>query len=256
MTTERQHTTWSELLKAAVEEEGLLLKAYSAFHNYSIGNQFAAMIQCRMRGIEPSPINTYQGWQRLNRNVKKGEKAIWLCMPLTAKRRDDRGEDETFISGFAWKPRWFVLSQTEGEPVEMPSIPMWDKDRALASLQINQIAFDLMNGNVQGFARKRDIAISPIASVPAKTLFHEMAHVVLGHTSEADFQDDEYTPKNLMEVEAESVALILSEALNLEGTQYCRGYIRHWLDGDEIPEKSAQKVFGAADRILKAGQIS
>ena len=35
--------------------------------------------------------------------------------------------------------------------------------------------------------------------------------------------------------------------------KYSRGYIIKWLRGDVIPEKSAMKIFGAADRILKAG---
>jgi len=43
-----------------------------------------------------------------------------------------------------------------------------------------------------------------------------MAHVLL-HTSEGDFTDTEQTPRNLREVEAESVALLCCEALNLEG---------------------------------------
>jgi len=83
--------------------------------------------------------------------------------------------------------------------------------------------------------------------------------VVLGHTTEADFTDTERTPKNLREVEAESVALLCCEALNLEGANYCRGYIQNWLGplinyGDAIPEKSAQKIFRAADQILRAGR--
>jgi hypothetical protein len=62
-------------------------------------------------------------------------------------------------------------------------------------------------------------------------------------------------------VEAEAVALLCCEALNLEGPEYCRGYIQNWLcpaigyNGDAIPEKSAQKVFHAADQILKAGRL-
>jgi hypothetical protein len=190
----------------------------------------------------------------LKRQVKKGEKAIWLCMPLTRSKENDNGEKEHFISAFVWKPRWFVLSQTDGEPVEMPSIPAWDKETALANLQITEIAFDHLSGNVQGFAQKRQIAISPIAALPHKTLFHELAHVVLGHTTESDFQNDEQTPKCLREVEAESVAMLLCESLGLTGAEYCRGYIQNWLEGDVIPEKSAQRIFGAADRILKAGR--
>jgi hypothetical protein len=57
-------------------------------------------------------------------------------------------------------------------------------------------------------------------------------------------------------VEAEAVAMLLCESLELPGSEYARGYIQHWLSGDVIPEKSAMKIFGAADRILKAGQTS
>jgi antirestriction factor ArdC-like protein len=248
------HTNWSDLLSRAVSEPGLILKAYSAFHGYSIGNQLAAVIQCSIRGIEPGPINTYPGWLNLKRQVKKGEKAITLCMPLAAKRENERGEKEAFIKAFVWKPRWFVLSQTEGEPVEMPAIPSWDKGRALAALRITETEFTHTDGNVQGYAKGREIAISPLAAMPHKTLFHEAAHVELGHTTEGDFNDTEHTPRNLREVEAEAVALLLCESLELPGSDFCRGYIQNWLKDDAIPEKSAQKIFGAADRILKAGR--
>jgi antirestriction protein ArdC len=247
-------TKWTELLEQAVVTPGLILRAYSAFHGYSLGNQIAAMIQCHQRGIEPGPINTYPGWQKLNRQVRKGEKAIWLCMPLTRKMKDEKsGEDQTVITTFVWKPHWFVLAQTEGEPVPMPEMPAWDKERALTTLNITEAPFTDTNGNVQGYARKREVAISPLAAMPHKTLFHELAHVELGHTAELDFKDSEQTPRSLREAEAEAVAMLLCESLSLPGAEYCRGYIQNWLRGDVIPEKSAMKIFGAADRILRAG---
>lgn len=246
---------WSDLLKAAVSEPGLILKAYSNFHSYSLGNQIAAIVQCNQRKLEPGPINTYPGWQKLNRQVKKGEKAIWLCMPLTRKKENESGEKETVITNFIWKPHWFVLEQTNGEPVPMPEIPAWDKEKALTALGIQEVPFTDTNGNVQGYARKREIAISPLAAMPHKTLFHELAHLELGHTLESEFTDSEHTPRNLREVEAESVALLLCESLELPGAEFCRGYVQSWLHGDTIPEKSAQKIFGAADRILRAGTI-
>ena len=99
-------TKWTELLNQAVSEPGLILKAYSVFHGYSLGNRIAAMMQCALRGIEPGPINTYPGWQALNRQVKKGEKAIELCMPLTRKVTDERtGESAMVATNFVWKPR-------------------------------------------------------------------------------------------------------------------------------------------------------
>jgi antirestriction factor ArdC-like protein len=247
-------TKWIELLQQAVMEPGLILKAYSNFHGYSLGNQIAAMIQCHQRGIEAGPINTYPGWQKLNRQVKKGEKAIWLCMPLTRKQENEAGEKETVITTFVWKPHWFVLKQTEGEPVAMPQIPMWNKEKALTTLGIQEMAFTETNGNVQGYARKREVAISPIAAMPHKTLFHELAHIELSHTVESDFRDSEITPRSLREAEAEAVAMLLCESLELPGAEFCRGYIQNWLQGDVIPEKSAMKIFGAADRILKAGK--
>jgi antirestriction protein ArdC len=248
-------TRWTELLQQAVMEPGLILRAYSAFHGYSLGNQIAAIFQCQLRGIEPGPINTYPGWQKLNRQVRKGEKALWLCMPLTRKMKDEAsGAEQAVITTFVWKPHWFVLAQTEGEPIQAAQTPAWDKARALARLGIEEIPFTATDGNVQGYARKREIAVSPLAAIPHKTLLHELAHVELGHTQESGFTDSEHTPRSLREAEAEAVALLLCESLELPGTEYARGYIQSWLKGNVIPEKSAQRIFGAADRILRAGR--
>lgn len=252
---ENLNNKWSDLLASAVQQPGLILKAYSAFHGYSLGNQIAAMVQCEQRKLEPGPINTYPGWQKLNRQVKKGEKAIFLCMPLTRKVKDKASDDEqNVITTFVWKPHWFVLTQTEGEPIPAPQISAWDKGKALAVLGIQEIPFKLTDGNVQGYAQKREVAVSPLAAMPHKTLFHELAHCELGHTVEISFTDSEHTPRSLREAEAEAVALLLCESLSLPGAEFCRGYIQSWLLGDVIPEKSAQKIFGAADRILKAGR--
>src|ERR1051325_2856149 len=40
---------WSALLVEAVNKPGMIMEAYSAFHNYSIGNQILALVQCQMR---------------------------------------------------------------------------------------------------------------------------------------------------------------------------------------------------------------
>ncbi len=257
---------WSALLVEAVNKPGLIMKAYSNFHSYSLGNQLLALVQCQMRGLQPGPINTFPKWRELGRHVKRGERALMLCMPITRKRREETADEEangegTFTS-FVYKARWFVLNQTEGKDLQPQVIPDWDAKRALATLLIDQIPFDSTDGNCQGFARNRQIAINPVAQLPHKTLFHELAHVVIGHTAEADFADTEKTPRNLREVEAEAVALLCCESLELEGAHYCRGYLQNWLyqgvrfDASAIPEKSAQKIFRAADQILRAGRPS
>jgi antirestriction protein ArdC len=259
---------WSALLVEAVNKPGLIMEAYSAFHAYSIGNQILAMIQCQLRGLEPGPINTFPGWQALGRNVKRGERALMLCMPITRKHRDeeasennDEGNGQHTYTAFVYKPRWFVIAQTMGEEFTPPRMPEWDAERALAVLDIEQIPFTATDGNCQGYARNRQLAINPVAQLPHKTLFHEAAHITLGHTAEAEFTDTERTPRNLREVEAEAVAMLCCEALNLEGADFCRGYIQNWLgptsddNREAIPEKSAQKIFRAADQILRAGRL-
>jgi hypothetical protein len=258
---------FSILLQDAVNKPGSIMRAYSAFHNYSLGNQLLALFECQARGIEPGPINTFPAWKALGRYVKRGERAITLCQPVTAKRKgvedtSENGEDkDATFTLFIYRPKWFVLAQTEGESMEapkIPAIPGWNSNKALSALNIQRNEFTALDGNCQGYASKRSIAINPVAQLPHKTLFHEIAHVILGHTSEAEFSDTDRTPKSLREVEAEAVALLCCEALNLEGSEFCRGYIQEWLrQGGEgvIPEKSAQKILRAADQVLKAGTV-
>ena len=256
ITTATPDTTpaqWSRLLIEAVSKPGLLLAAYSAFHNYSIGNQVLALVQCQQRGISPGPLATFPGWKEKNRHVRKGEKALTLCMPVTVKGKDETGDEQTFTR-FIYRPRWFVLSQTEGQDVEPTLPPTWDKTRALAALNITETPFELLDGNTQGYAKGRSVSVSPLAALPHKTLFHELAHVTLGHTAEGQTHDDEHTPRSLKEAEAEAVALILCETLELPGSVYARGYLQNWLQGEPIPERSAQKIFHAADVIIRAGQ--
>src|SRR6266700_1174347 len=142
---------WSALLVEAVNKPGLIMEAYSAFHNYSIGNQILALVQCQLRGLEPGPINTFPGWQALGRTVKRGERALILCMPVTRKVREEAPESEgengeRRFTSFMHKARWFAISQTVGDEFTPPRLPEWEADRALAALDIEQIAFTDTDG--------------------------------------------------------------------------------------------------------------
>jgi len=252
---------FSDLLKQAVTVPGILSSAYNAFHNYSIGNQMAAMQQCIQRGIDPAPINTFKGWQEKGRNVQKGQKAITLCMPVSFKVEVENKQtgqtEQQQRSAFVWKNNWFVLSQTEGiDYANEVKTPEWCADTALSALSIDQIPFNDLNGNCQGFATGQSIAINPVALYPHKTRFHEMAHVILGHTIEHTMTDSETTPRDIREVEAESVAYILCSILGLPGLDESRGYIQHWLNATDVSEKSAQKIFSTANKILQAGKAA
>ena len=253
---------FAALLQSAVHEPGILSQAYQQFHTYSLGNQLLAMFQCHERDIAPGPMATYTRWRELGRQVKKGERALTLCMPIQRKRKaettdpdtGETGTEETAWTQFIYKPRWFVLSQTEGQELPEAQIPAWDRHTALDALNIQEIPFDHVDGNTLGYARERSMAINSLNPLAGKTRFHELAHVLLGHTAEDTQADSEVTPRTLRECEAEAVALLCCAALDLPGVAECRGYIQTWWgQGNPIPERSAQRILKAADQILKAG---
>ena len=185
-------------------------------------------------------------------------------MPISFKRtktvtvEDGMEREEPFAyTHFAYKPHWFVLSQTDGADYVPAALPEWNESVALAALKVERIEFAILSGNTQGYAQPgRKIAVSQVAALPHKTLFHELGHVILGHCDEKDFSEAEITPRDVREVEAEAVALLCCESLDLAGSEYSRGYIQNWGHGEAISERSAQRIFHAADQILRSGRTA
>ena len=248
---------FSDLLQRAVIEPGILSSAYRQFHTYSLGNVLLAAVQCGARGIPLGPMATFPKWKELGRHVKRGEKAITLCQPVTIRKAaetEEAGDDDAIIVRFTYRPRWFVLAQTDGADIPPADVPGWEAARALGALNVVEVPFNAIDGNTMGYATGRQIAVSPVNPLPHKTRFHEIAHVLLNHTAEATQADTDATPRSLREAEAESVALLCCEALGLPGADCCRGYIQHWLAGNPIPERSAQRIFRVADQIIRAGR--
>src|SRR5437773_3925703 len=145
--TERhEDIQFRQLLEEAVTKPGTLMRAYSLFWNYSLGNQILALVQADQRSIPLGPIASFNRWKELGRHVKRGEKAIELCMPVTVKRTiketgpdGNETEAEVPFKRFVYKRNWFMLSQTDGEEYQIPPIPVWDRTRALATLNVEEI---------------------------------------------------------------------------------------------------------------------
>lgn len=263
---------WAAILQSLVSEPGRIASFYSAFHNYSFGNQCLAAWQLDRAGIPIGPISTFKGWLDKGRCVQKGQKALALCVPVlvSAKPKPGEAQEGEDAGGgkrriFVYRRGWFAVSQTaplEGMEAQDGSAPVvmptWEEPRALEALKITRAPFAHTNGNCQGYAQARTVAVNPVAGMPWKTLFHELAHVVLGHTAEALAlePDTEETPTTLREIEAEAVAFLCCQTLGLPGAPESRGYVQHWMQrhgADAIPEKSAAKIVRAADKILSAG---
>lgn len=241
----------AEILINAINTPGKLMEAYSAFHNYSLNNVMLAWMQCDQKELPIGPINTFKGWQALGRQVQKGQKAIALLMPVTLKKEDKNGKEQSFTK-FITRNNWFVLSQTEGDEYKPETLELngYDREAALNHFGVTETAFNYGNGNAQGFATADgELAINPLAQLPHKTFFHELTHNAFHFKSDCDLT------KEQKEVEAESVALLCLEALGLEGTEYCRGYIQNWLNGNEFTDNDAKRIIKRANIILKAGNV-
>ena len=58
-TKDREEIQFRQLLEEAVSKPGTLMKAYSLFWNYSLGNQILALIQANQRSIPLGPIASF-----------------------------------------------------------------------------------------------------------------------------------------------------------------------------------------------------
>jgi antirestriction protein ArdC len=243
---------YEQAVTQALNEPGKIHQAYSQFWRYSLGNQIMAMAQLG----KPEPINTYPGWQRIGRQVRKDERGIVLLMPVTKTKTDEATGDEKTSKFFIERRNWFGLSQTDGVAYVPEPLPDFDLDRALAKLEITQRPFEMVDGNTQGYAIPplKIIAISPIAFEPIRTGIHEIAHILL-HADQGKLVDTDRPEQAVREVEAELTAYLTKAALGVEkGQEFSRGYLQSWLKDTQAEKVRYSAVFGAVDKILKAGR--
>jgi hypothetical protein len=110
---------------------------------------------------------------------------LLLCMAYKRAAESDAVPDETADPqtryAFQFRAYWFVLVQTEGGDIDTPPVPGFDIDSPLHALNITRTPFDEMSGNIQGFATGPEIAVNPLAALPHKTAFHEIAHYSGAH---------------------------------------------------------------------------
>jgi N-terminal domain of anti-restriction factor ArdC len=257
MATEQIKLDWNTLLDEALTAPGNLGNVYNRFHDYSLTNNLLFLMQ----GIR-EPVASFKTWKSLGRHVVAGSRAKEVIVPVLV---NEPAEDEPLeekrkqvarLIGFKVVRAVFALSDTDGEYLPPPEPQEWSKTRALGNLGIREVYFDQVNGNLQGWSRGLEFAINPMAVHPNKTTFHELGHIVLGHTLPHHYE--EYTShKGVMEFQAEATAYLLMNELELmddETASHSRGYIRHWLGEEQPPDQAIRQVFTAADRILRAGR--
>jgi hypothetical protein len=169
---------------------------------------------------------------------------------------DGKPRKHQILVGFRDSRTVFGYSDTDGEELPPVQLPGWGTDTALAVLGVDRVTFDMINGNAQGFSFEdgegRHVAINPTAAYPAKTLLHEVAHLVLGHCTQGD-----HTHRGVAEFEAEATAYLVAKELELIewDPAQSRAYIQTWLGGAEVGEDHITRVFAAVNKILTAGRV-
>ena len=63
LTERHEEIQFRQLLDEAVSKPGTLMRAYSLFWSYSLGNQILALIQANRRGIALGPIASFNRWK-------------------------------------------------------------------------------------------------------------------------------------------------------------------------------------------------
>lgn len=270
----KDQTDYQELLDQALSEPGTISQCYSHFWRYSVGNQLEIMGQLMAQGRELQPVGSYKAWQSVGRQVPRGTKAsiaIWKPRKSRSgkcKACDDgmapdgsackvcKGTGQRSWFPYSYSLCLFPLEDTEGDEVNPLQLetPDWSAYQCMLNTGIEWEEYSDIDGNVQGYAVENRVSVNPIGEHPERTIIHEMAHVLLGHTKTNNMVDLrtglEHSER---EVEAELVSYIVAESLGIEGGEASRGYIQGYLAGVKIDDARIKVIFQVATDILRAG---
>ena len=247
------------------------------FHRYSFNNTLLIQVQ----RPDATSVAGYRAWQAMGRHVMKGERAIKVLGPVTKRvpREDADGNpvcDEAGRPVFAFqlvgvKPvSVFDVSQTDGKPLPTPLMPelltgqappgLWESLIALIATQGFRVSRDDC-GRANGVTLfdQREVRVRPDVddAQAVKTLAHEAGHVLLHAAPGLAL----VACRGMIEVEAESVAYLVTSAHGLGSSHYTFNYVTGWAhdgasasgkDVADIVQSTGERVIQTANRILES----
>lgn len=280
-TLETMHGQLAEKVAALASGEGWAswLRFANSFPRYSFNNTLLIWSQ----KPQATMVAGYRAWQARGRQVRRGEQAIKVYGPVTRREprldaqgspvRDTAGKPvmETRIVGV--KPvNVFDVSQTDGDPLPEPpeaklltgEAPpgLWDALQSFVEAQGYEVSrgdCGGANGITMFDTRQVRVRTDLDDAAACKTLAHEAAHTVLHHPE----QREQFACRGVAEVEAESVAYLVTAAHGLDASQYTFNYVAGWAheaatpDGpsvEDLVKATGQRVISTADRILQTTQ--
>lgn len=257
-----------EQLARAVEEMadserfGAWLRARAAFHTYSFRNSLLIAQQCP----EATQVAGYRAWQKLGRQVRKGERAIRIFASCTRKIEDTSGDgsgDPRYaVTGFRLAAV-FDIGQTDGEPLptleyraldgDAPEdlVSLLDQRAAEAGLRVEIRTPEVQgaNGYLDRSAGLLVVAEGLSGAMTAKVIAHELGH----HFDPwlAEHPEQYRAHRGDCEAVAESVAYVVCARFGLDAGPAAVGYVASWTSGDADRVRDlAERIDSAVARIL------
>lgn len=273
-----------EGVKSVFESEkyARYLKVMSHFTHYSVNNTILIAMQT---GGQVSMVAGYTAWQKnFGRQVNRGEKAIKIFAPMTYKRKKEvdmidqatgqplRNPDgsvrkeiiEVTVPSFR-VTNVFDISQTSGPP--LPTLVdelegnverYQDFVQAIRNISPVPVGFEEMEGK-DGYYHQveKRIAINEDMSETQTmaAMIHELAHAKLHALDPNNLKESAKArgkDQRTMEVEAESIAAVVSSYFGIDTSANSWGYVASWSRNKELPELTAslQVIKDTAGEII------
>lgn len=246
---------------ARVEEvmtsEGYLawLASVSKFHSYSPYNQLLIWLQ----RPDATRVAGYRKWQELGRQVQKGSKGIRILRPFP---EEDPETGRTIVRKFG-TVSVFDVSDTEGDPLpEYPPMPPIDEPAAEqivrllaayveqldATVHLTGAPNDLMP-EARGWcvASKRQIYVRFGPDISAGSMLRTLIHE-LGHLEDPQILTDQ--DRDTKEFVAESVAVVVADAIGLDISETGAWYLASWGGTPERLLPLVKRIGRASSRIV------
>lgn len=264
------HAEVAEIMIGAVEAIGSteewtrFLRYQRNLHQYSPQNRLWFWVQGMQRDIDVSVVASYNTWKSLDRHVCKGEHGLAALAPVLVNKVDEEtGDRDKVLVGFKIIHQSFGIGQTDGEPLPEPARPVelqgdaegWDALVAYAESigsTVTLVGKDSL-GSANGATATDDQSITIRDDLSeaqrVKTLVHEIAHVKAGHVKAGISTYQRH--RGTMEVEAESIAYVVTDALGLDSSSYSFDYVAGWASETRHAEKPGQAVKHAIPTICR-----
>jgi antirestriction protein ArdC len=254
-----QKAKLEEAVKALQTSEGWanFLRASRVFRSYSFYNRL--LIASQTKGTA-SRVAGFRAWQKLNRVVVKGQKAIKILAPIMVKEQGTNGEVVQRCVGFRFVSV-FDISQTQVmagkedlatsadalQPAELTGdshidafFPLVDFAKAKGIKTHIQAIKGGADGYYTPAANSITLNQELAANGRVSVMVHELAHA-LGINYDIG--------RDCAEVLAESVAFIVCGQIGLETKAASVPYIAGW--GGEKTLEILQKFAGVVDKVAE-----